>query len=1500
MSTDRCFGGREAGHVRVTAGAIETFLSRCLRHRNAAPFVLGLDAQSAKIVFALVVQGTMADDETTEAPRPVTPPPAENPSSDILHGLLILPPRQQNATSPTDALALPPIRAEEPVQSIRAALTEVIGLAHITNYRLELETEPPSSIKAWDPPLVSPWTGPDAVVCNPTSVKALDEEADLTPTLKVLDDWGDLTPLLEQGLRDGSAFSMVLQRYDAGAVKDHVLRLRSLMAGSAPSVTALHEEGTKVVEVEKKTEEDKPGLPDLDPSKLSGTNVKDFFYLACGEDPETYHQTAASPKPKKKKKKGNGKETAEEPVPEVTVEQAMREQIMRWNQLEDLSRVDCQIRYSGFHPPSSSRKLVGDLAYLEMIPPAGAAVIHVTAVPTGFYVNRSSSEWGKKPIFDPTPAVEPFFSHSLLDSLLQASSSFHGAWVSAITASKERQELTSTFNKSNPFLSLFRMAVRADFEGFESPASAASAVRALDANLQTPSWLVPPPNPDLYAAKNGPSWTGHQFHSYQPLRAEEDLSHTFGTDLRQGGSRDWNEELQLAREMPTTTQLERIERARLLHKVLTEFGEASLLGVKAISEGYVTPMNPNETMRTQVYLHNNIFFSRAIDAGPETFKLARGDRAARKAANRDLQCISMFHRMEKIGISTLATVLIDYLGTRFVCQSVLPGILIGERAHQLVYGAVESGVPLKWDKELHELLEEKLGDAMMIATRPAFRHPLTEEYLEELDRLKNNMPAIAEPPPPKEEEVEPDAVMMTCIPIDAKGILGSDKRKYLLDFGRVAPRDANWVPKDVGGTGKWEDARKENGRSSTAIPLSLNDPEWSMCTLRSELVTKFTRLKMAKLIAKQREEEAEKVKSAESDNDKDALDTDKPKEQKEATDEEESKDTVISKKDLEHMKSLRLNVNAFIPNLRSFEGVNSEAAEQIKQDEENIREASIFLWDEMLPKLTKAVKEGQVSQLPLDGRALSEFLHRQGVNCRYLGRLAVLAQEQEDRDRQAEIDLKNKRLAFFERKTMPKFWLELLETEMVARAAKHILDSYLLEDGGVAACQPAQTIAAFLSALVSESEETAAQTETRQDKRGSDEPDDEDFALLSISGTGGDGDAVPPPIRSRHEVWQDIELEIGRRFRYSLTIYNNGNKSGRARHVPLLRRVCQRTGVRLFTKSYDVGRRCLCSIGMSQGGRLTETYPISPLDIAEVVPLMKHAAAANEGFHPCSLSPTVTLPPLHVSAPDPRLTLERAHIQTSHRALNAGLELAQEALSLYQRVTESAAHPGVIDCIDLMASIFYEGGDANMAVSHGEKALGLSIQMGGFDNAIVLSAHMAMYQFLFAAKEIKRSIKHLCAVVYLADAMCSPLHSEVYNAIHKLATTYAHFQSDRTALKFFDECFERDPADRLMEGITSKARAAVLANMEEYKDAVASEKIAYQILTMMLGPDHQFSKECEEELKKYTQLAVEKGNRSVENEKMKDEAARADAVAADLMAAELKEKKKNKKKKGKK
>ena len=87
-----------------------------------------------------------------------------------------------------------------------------------------------------------------------------------------------------------------------------------------------------------------------------------------------------------------------------------------------------------------------------------------------------------------------------------------------------------------------------------------------------PSWLVPP-LPSVNCGGSGGSnimlgakletYNHSTLHEYSINRLENELlNNTYGMDIRGGGLRDWNEELQVARELSVDTFGERVDRAR--------------------------------------------------------------------------------------------------------------------------------------------------------------------------------------------------------------------------------------------------------------------------------------------------------------------------------------------------------------------------------------------------------------------------------------------------------------------------------------------------------------------------------------------------------------------------------------------------------------------------------------------------------------------------------------------------------------------------------------------------------------------------------------------------------------------------------------------------------------------------------------------------------------------------------------------------------------------------
>lgn len=92
------------------------------------------------------------------------------------------------------------------------------------------------------------------------------------------------------------------------------------------------------------------------------------------------------------------------------------------------------IAFSGWNPPPPQRKAQGDLFYIEV--DSGDGVFQVTAIASGFFVNRST-----KSRFDPRPAEQACFSHELLVTILGHSASIRNYWRNEMNVDTKESEI---------------------------------------------------------------------------------------------------------------------------------------------------------------------------------------------------------------------------------------------------------------------------------------------------------------------------------------------------------------------------------------------------------------------------------------------------------------------------------------------------------------------------------------------------------------------------------------------------------------------------------------------------------------------------------------------------------------------------------------------------------------------------------------------------------------------------------------------------------------------------------------------------------------------------------------------------------------------------------------------------------------------------------------------------------------------------------------------------
>ncbi|CAF2337641.1 unnamed protein product [Rotaria sp. Silwood2] len=270
------------------------------------------------------------------------------------------------------------------------------------------------------------------------------------------------------------------------------------------------------------------------------------------------------------------------------------------------------LSYSGWNPPNGSRKLHGDLMYLQ-VTTCEEKSFHITACTKGFYVSQTTDEK-----FIPKPVQPKAIFHSLVDLLNNISPLFKKNF-----ATIQRKRCTK-----HPF-----------------------------ERIQIPCQIHP--------------WLSPRFdHTIDFFRAEDANINKLGhEDHIPGQVRDWNEELQITKELSKKTLPERLIRERAMFKVHSDFVSAAIRGCQAVVDGNIMAINPGEESKVHMYIWNNMFFSLGFDV-KEHYKDFGGDAAAHAAPTNDLQGVRALNTIDLEGLHTLGTAVVDYRGMRVTAQTI--------------------------------------------------------------------------------------------------------------------------------------------------------------------------------------------------------------------------------------------------------------------------------------------------------------------------------------------------------------------------------------------------------------------------------------------------------------------------------------------------------------------------------------------------------------------------------------------------------------------------------------------------------------------------------------------------------------------------------------------------------------------------------------------------------------------------------------------------------------
>ncbi|TYJ23021.1 hypothetical protein E1A91_A08G163300v1 [Gossypium mustelinum] len=1020
------------------------------------------------------------------------------------------------------------------------------------------------------------------------------------------------------------------------------------------------------------------------------------------------------------------------------------------------------IVFSSFNPPPSYRRLVGDLIYLDIETLEGNKYC-ITGTTKMFYVNSSTGN-----VLDPRPSKAGYEATTLVGLLQKISSKFRKAFHEIME----------------------RKAAAHPFENVQSL-------------LPPNSWLELYPVPD---------------HKRDAARAEDALTPSYGSELI-GMQRDWNEELQSCREFPHTTPQERILRDRALYKVTSDFVDAAISGAVGVINRCIPPINPTDPECFHMYVHNNIFFSFAVDSDMEQLskkravetnsssesgneaassemlpggrmdsneercrrssigesdsitELAQGsvetpsaesEQATYASANNDLKGTKAYQEADVPGLHNLAMAIIDYRGHRVVAQSVLPGILQGDKSDSLLYGSVDNGKKICWNEDFHSKVLEA-----------AKRLHLKEHTV--LDASGN--------------------VFKLAAPVECKGIVGSDDRHYLLDLMRATPRDANFT-----------------------------GPGSRFCILRPELITAFVQAQApesSKSVPKCEGEVNVATDSSKSEGEVNVA-TDSSKaavvetpvvtefheaatsgDNQGITNEDNNKAGTecasASVKSCETNEEILFNPNVFT----EFKLAGSR--EEIVEDEENVKKASSYLVDVVLPKFIQDLCTLEVS--PMDGQTLTEALNAHGINTRYIGNVANGT------------------------KHLPHLW-DLCSNEIVVRSAKHILKDVLrdTEDHDLG---PA--ISHFLSCFFGSCQSVAAKlTSSSQSKNHKKEQASHHSSGKTSKGharwkgkTSARKNISSYMNVSSESLWSEIQKFAKLKYQFELP----EDARLRVKKISVLRNMCQKVGITIAARKYD----------------FNTAMPFHTSDILNLQPVVKHSVPVCSEAKDLVEMGKVQLVEVSI------LKSETDPIKLKGM-LTEAYTMFSEAFSILQQVT-GPMHREVANCCRYLAMVLYHAGDMAGAIMQQHKELIINERCLGLDHPDTAHSYGNMALFYHGLNQTELALRHMSRALLLLSLSSGPDHPDVAATFINVAMMYQDIGKMNTALRYLQEALKKNERllgeEHIQTAVCYHALAIAFNCMGAFKLSHQHEKKTYDILVKQLGEEDTRTRDSQNWMKTF-------------------------------------------------
>lgn len=264
-----------------------------------------------------------------------------------------------------------------------------------------------------------------------------------------------------------------------------------------------------------------------------------------------------------------------------------------------------------------------------------------------------------------------------------------------------------------------------------------------------------------------------------------------------------------------------------------------------------------------------------------------------------------------------------------------------------------------------------------------------------------------------------------------------------------------------------------------------------------------------------------------------------------------------------------------------------------------------------------------------------------------------------------------------------------------------------------------------------------------------------------------------------------------------------GNEFQYLRKLVILRGLCQKVGLELVARDYD----------------MDSANPFEESDIISIVPVYKHIVC---------------------SSIDGRNLLESSKTALDKGKLEDAVSYGAKALSKMIAVC-GPYHRMTANAYSLLAVVLYHTGDFNQATIYQQKALDINEREIGLDHPETMKSYGDLSVFYYRLQHIELALRYANRALYLLHFSCGLSHPNSAATYINVAMMEEGRGNANVALRYLHEALKCNQrllgADHIQTAASYHAIAIALSMMEAYSLSVQHEQTTFRILNAKLGTD---------------------------------------------------------------